>query len=106
MTSNDAGTLSTLHIDIRDGWAGECLLVLVNGQPVFESAVSTRPQIGLADQTELAVPAGTAIVEAVVTGRDLRASLEVYIDGGHWVGISLRHDAIEIVGQNRLFGYV
>ena len=95
-----------MHIDIKEGWTGEHLSVLVDGREVFAGAVSTRLQIGLADQVETTVAPGPVTVEAVVAATNLRAALEVHVTGEYWVGISLGADRIVMVGQSRLFGYL
>lgn len=106
MTSDDLTNSVILHIDIREGWSGEQLVVRVNGETGFAGAVTTRPQIGLATQAEARVPTGRTVVEASVEAASLGATWEGDIDGEYWIGISRRGDTIEIVGQDHLFGYV
>ncbi len=98
-----------LHLALQGGFAGETVVVKVNGREVFRNPeVKTRMQIGLAADFEVDVPAGTARIEVEIPERKTSTSFEVPITAGAtYVGISLdRSGKIEHVVSDQPFGYV
>ena len=95
-----------LHVDLQEGFAGEHVVVTVNGHEHFrKDGVRTRTQIGLADSFELTLPAGPARIE--VTARGATRQIDVALSADLYIGVSISPDGTIVDRQStQAFGYV
>lgn len=84
--------MSNLQIDLQEGFDGEPVVIRVNGTEVFRGEVSTRLQIGLAEQIKVNVPAGQVDVIVELPQRAVSASTNVSIPDVKYIGVSVEDD--------------
>lgn len=99
--------MATLHVHLRDGWYGDEVSIALNGEEVWAAEnVTTRFQIGLAQQLDFEVPDGPVTVEVKLPGEGLDEERDVVVHGEHWVGVSKTDGRLEVREQESEFGYV
>jgi hypothetical protein len=87
--------MAVLHVHLQDGFSGEPVRIRLDGKTVIENpAVTTRPQLGLAELIPLELPAGRHTLEVQVpahtqvqtftltSGQELHVGLSLNPDGG------------------------
>lgn len=99
--------MAVLHIALESGFSGDEVVVAVDGKEVLhERSLSTRMQIGLADEVHVPVDPGRHTVS--VSARGAVADLEVDVADELYLGASLSRsgDAIEHRVGPKPFGYL
>lgn len=67
--------MPTLHVDLREGFNGETVIVRVDGREIYRrSGVETNYSVGLADRMRVEVPEGEVRVEVVLPDRGIHQS--------------------------------
>jgi hypothetical protein len=97
-----------LHIALQEGFTGEAVSIIVNGQEVFrKSGVKTRLQSGYADAVEVPVPAGAVEVRIAVEARQPPMTLSLEVRQPLYVGVSLSAEG-ELTSRTAVepFGYL
>jgi hypothetical protein len=100
--------VAQLHVALREGFAGEEVVVSVDGREVFRDRVTTRLQIGLASSFDLDVAEGDREVAVDIGGSEAGGPRTVPVAGQTWVGVSLIRDRAELdwTVSDEPFGYV
>lgn len=106
MSSSTGDDLLPLHIDFQEGWLGQDVVLVVNGNEQAVNDVRTRLQVGLARQVVVDVPVGTVTVTVEVPSEGLRSSHEVQCSSEHFVAVSLLDGQLVFADQARTYGYV
>ena len=69
--------MATLHIALHDGFAGDAVVVAVDGQEVFNrSGVKTDLRISRADAVDTETHNGAATVQVSARGRTAQATVD------------------------------
>ena len=100
--------MGVLNVALEEGFEQDAVLVVVNGQQVFDSTdVSTRMQIGLADSFEVPIEEDEAIVEVTVPSQDgLTGRYQIDVPDRVHVGVSLQEGDIVFRTSKEPFGYL
>lgn len=96
--------MSILHVEFQEGWTGEPVDLVVDGEVRYQGSPRTRTQIGFAESVE--IDAGdSAVLELRLPGG---ASAEVTAPRHEsWLGVSKQEDgSVRVVEQPTPFGYV
>ena len=98
--------MAVLHIALESGFSGDEVVVAVDGKEVLRATLSTRMQIGLAEEVHVPVEPGRHTVR--VSARGAAADLEVDVEDELYLGASLSRsgDAIEHRVGAKPFGYL
>lgn len=100
-------SMATLNIALEEGFDNDRVLVSVNGTQRFErSGVSTKLQIGLAEQFEVTVPDGRAAIEVALPERSLNGSDQVDAANTVYIGVSAEGGMLRFRHASQTFGYV
>ena len=95
-------------MEFQEGWAGEPLDLIVNGEIRFHGSPRTRTQIGLAESVSIELDEGDAADMWLELQDGTR--LEVgpsALRGERWIGLSLKDaERLHVVEQPTPFGYV
>jgi hypothetical protein len=83
--------MPTLHIDFREGFWDDTVVVRVNNEEYHKPHLRTRLQIGYAGSLEVDVRESTVDVEIVVSPRGLSKSIPIAFDESDtvYLGISV-----------------
>lgn len=82
--------MPTLHVDLREGFDGDAIVVQADGHEVFRrSGVKTNYSTGLAERVTAEVPAGEVRVDVTLPERGLRSSVTLAVDGPAALAFSL-----------------
>ncbi|MGY1690642.1 hypothetical protein [Geodermatophilus sp. SYSU D01105] len=99
--------MATLRIALEEGFAGDAVVVEVDGRTVLErDDVRTRMQVGFAERLEVPVDAGEATLEVRVPQRGAAGRLTCSVADRLHVGVSLRDDEVVFRTSEQPFGYV
>ncbi len=101
--------MTTLFIDLREGFENDEVIVNVDGKEVYRrEEVKTRYQLGLADEIKMPVaPDGTVAIEVLLPRKNLSQQLTVPISGDTYVGVSVARDgSLECQWQAEPFFYM
>ena len=85
-----------LHVAFQDGFDGDRALVAVAGRRVEASGLTTRTQIGLADEVHVSVPAGTQTVTVSLPDRGIEASSTHELSGETWLAVNVEADRLDL----------
>jgi hypothetical protein len=95
--------MRTLTIDLQEGFAGDEVLVRVNGSEVARrSDVRTKRMLGLACSVEVPVPDGPVTLEVEVSTKSLRGATDVRRSR---VGVSVEGGDVHFIQADEPFGY-
>ena len=98
--------MSTLSIDLQDGFADDTVVISVDGQEVFgQSGVRTRRTIGWAASVETPVGTAPVRVEVSLPSRRLAATTTVNPDATPYVGVSVIDNQVRFATSHTPFGY-
>ena len=97
--------MATLNIALEEGFDNDRVIVSVNGKRFERSGVSTKLQIGLAEQFETNVSDGTVTIDVDLPERPLHGSYKVDANGTVFVGISAEGQTIHFRHSSQTFGY-
>jgi hypothetical protein len=98
--------VSILHVEFQEGWTGEPVDLVVNGEVRHRGSPRTRTQIGFAESVTVDVS------EAADVRLDLPDGTRAAVCqpgplGELWLGLSKEHDgSLRVVEQQSPFGYV
>jgi hypothetical protein len=97
-----------LHVALQDGFEGDSVLLRLNGHGVFrEDQVSTRHQLGLARNVELAVEGDSPVeLEVVLPNRGLTRTITVEPSRTPNVAISVRGGELTDTRSQSRFHYM
>ena len=101
--------MTVVHLEFQDGWTGDPLAVVVNGEVRHTTAPVTRTQIGFAESVELDIGEAEADLELALELADgTRLPVpHAQLDGERWLGISRDSaGALRVREQPTPFGYV
>jgi hypothetical protein len=85
--------LSQLHVGLHDGFAGDEVVVLVNGQEAYHKQdVQTRYQISRADELVVNVPGESATVNVTLPRRGISKDFQLDTNEPVWPGVSVTSD--------------
>ncbi len=95
-----------IHVALRDGFIDEHVVVRLDGDEVFASeAVTTRFQIGLAEEFDCDASGRDAELEIVMPDRDVREVVVLSVTKEIWVGASVEENGLEVVISDTPFRY-
>jgi hypothetical protein len=99
--------MSSLHIAFQDGFAGDTVIVVVNGVEWYSKPdVSTNLAISLADTINVEVKGDKAQIKISVPSRGAAATLTVDAVKTPYVGVSIKDsDRVEIIPSKEPFRY-
>lgn len=95
-------------MEFQEGWTGEPLDLIVNGEIVYHGSPRTRTQIGLAESLSVEVDEGHAadVWLELQNGTHLEVAPSV-LHGDRWLGLSLVDAGkLRVVEQATPFGYL
>lgn len=96
----------SLVVDLQDGFAGDLVVVRVNGREVFrKEGVQTKLLLGYADSFEIQVPEGTVNVEVTLPLKNLSKTIVLQVSTKVYLGLSIHDSRIEHVISHQPFGY-
>lgn len=100
--------MSSLHIDLQEGFEDESVIIKVDGREVFNKPnVRTRTQIGRADSVVAEARGRVSDVEVILPEKGRSRSIAVDSEEGSHLGVSvLRDGEIEVRVAREPFGYV
>jgi hypothetical protein len=99
--------VGVLSVALEEGFEQDAVVVLVNGQQVFDSTdVSTRMQIGLAGSFEVPIEEEQVVVEVSVPSRGLSGRLEQTVTDRMHIGVSLQDGEVVFRTSMEPFGYL
>ncbi|MBL8877498.1 MAG: hypothetical protein JNG88_00135 [Phycisphaerales bacterium] len=81
--------MATISVVLKHGFAGENVVVTVDGREVFQRQVRTRMQIDRADACEIPVDAGTHRVGVRIETADGSRTIEANAEAGRMIVVSL-----------------
>ena len=95
--------MPTLTIDLQEGFAGDEVIVRVNGREVVRRpGVKTKRMLGLAQSLEVPVPDGAVSLEIEVQAKRARGTTAVH--HSH-LGVSLVGNEVRFIEADKPFGY-
>lgn len=96
-----------LKVDLQEGFSGETVVVLLNGQEVYRGTPKTRMQISRADSRSFDLPPQHLTLEVAVPRSGVSQSLELDLFQDVYVGVTLSPEgAISLRSSSEPFGYV
>jgi hypothetical protein len=91
--------MPTLHVDLREGFDHDTVVVRVDGREVYRQAgVQTNYSVGLADRVTAEVASGPVTVHVALPQRGLESSITLPLDGPATLAFSL-DPAGQLIGQ-------
>jgi hypothetical protein len=97
--------MATLNIALEEGFDNDRVIVSVNGERFERSGVTTKLQIGLAEQFETHVADGTATIDVDLPERSLNGSYKVEATDMVYLGISAEGQTLRFRHSSQTFGY-
>lgn len=98
--------MSTLRVDLQEGFNGDEVGLRVNGQEAFQKGdVTTKQLLGLASSAEIEVPNGTLTIEIKVPTKNLAKTISLETSGSEYLGVSITNGKIEHIVSHEPFGY-
>jgi hypothetical protein len=99
--------MPTLKIDLQDDFAGETVVLRLNGNEVYRGAPRTRRQIGLAESRSFIVPAQHITVEVAIPQSGVSKSLDLDVFRDMYVGVKFSPEKeLLLHSSSEPFGYV
>lgn len=98
--------MSILHVEFQEGWTGEPVDLVVNGEVRHHGSPRTRTQIGFAESVSVDVDE-EADVQLDLPDGTRAAVRQPGPTGESWLGLSKESDgSLRVVEQSSPFGYV
>jgi len=94
-----------MNIALEEGFDNDRVLVSVNGKRFERSGVTTKLQIGLAEQFETHVADGTVTIDVELPERSLNGSYELDANDMVYLGISVEGQTLHFRHSSQTFGY-
>ena len=99
--------MPNLHIALQEGFDGDEVLIVVNGQRLSRHRVTTKNQIGYADAVDVEVSAGEVRVDVELTQRGIRGSYTLTVDGPAYLAVSVdRAGTLQFEKASEAFRYL
>jgi hypothetical protein len=99
--------MSTLVIDLQDGFSADTVIIHVNGNEIYHKQnVKTDLRISRADSTQTQVPAGSVSIDINVPTKRLSKAVTFQVATTLYVGISIRGDTLEVRSSDKPFLYM
>lgn len=103
----EAPEMPMLKVDLQEGFAGETVVLLLNGSEVYRGAPKTRTQIGLAESLSFDLPPQRLTLEVIMPLSGVSASLDLNLFQDLYVGVTLSPDGVlSLRSSLEPFGYV
>lgn len=98
--------MSTLHVEFQEGWTGEAVDLIVDGEVRYHGSPRTRTQIGFAESVSIDANETEGLQLEFSDGS--RIGVREPGPGGElWLGLSKEEDGtVRVVEQPSPFGYV
>jgi hypothetical protein len=97
--------LVRLHVALQEGFDGDRVVVTIGDSRFEFASLSTRNQIGLADEVEVEVPPGRIDVRVALADRSLDVSSEYAPHTETWLAVNLASGALEFTWSEEPFFY-
>lgn len=98
--------MSTLHVEFQEGWTGEPVDLVVNGEVRHHGSPRTRLQIGFAESVSVEVDEKADVQLTLPDGTQAEVRRSASADE-LWLGLSKQDDgSLHVVEQRSPFGYV
>jgi hypothetical protein len=98
-------SMATLNIALEEGFDNDRVIVSVNGKRFERNGVTTKLQIGLAEQFETNVADGTVTIDVDLPDRPLNGSYKLDATDMVYAGISAEGQTLRFRHSSQLFGY-
>lgn len=95
-----------LHVALREGFDDDAVVVEIGDEQFRFDALSTRLQIGLAEEIEVERPGGTVEVRVALPEAGVETMTSQRLDGERWLGVDRVGDSLEMTWSTEPFGYV
>jgi len=97
--------MATLNLALEEGFDNDRVIVSVNGKHFERSGVTTKLQIGLAEQFETTVADGEVSIGVELPERSIKGSYKLDAADVVYVGISVEGQTLRFRHSSQLFGY-
>ena len=98
--------MSTLRVDLQEGFNDDAVDLRVNGQDGFQKeGVTTKLLLGLASSAEIEVPNGTVTIEIKIPTKNLAKTISLETPSSKYLGVSIANGKIEHIVSREPFGY-
>lgn len=98
--------MATLTIDFQEGFAGDTVVLSLNGDEVLrQENITTKMVLGYAGSFESEVETGSVTVEIYVQTKDLRETVILEVSEDTYLGISITDGKIETIQLDEPFKY-
>lgn len=94
-----------LHVALQEGFDGDRVVVTVGDSRYEFATLSTRNQIGLADEVEVEIPLGPIDVRVALPDRSLDTGAEYALRTETWIGVNLASGDLEFTWSDVPFFY-
>ena len=94
-----------LHVALREGFDLDTVDLDVGDSHFAFARLSTRTQIGLADEVDVDLPIGSSEVRIALADRGLTAVTRYRLETETWLGVDLVGDAVEFTWSHDPFLY-
>jgi hypothetical protein len=96
-----------LKVDLQEGFSGETVVLLLNGNEVYRGTPKTRMQIGLADSRSFNLPPQHLTLKVAIPLSGVSETLDLDLTQDLFVGGTLSSDGvISLRLSSEPFGYV
>jgi hypothetical protein len=96
---------TVVHVALREGFDDDVAVVDVGDERFRFEALSTRLQIGLAEEIDVEVRAGTVEVRISLPEAGLESTGSHVVEGEIWLGIDRVSDALDLTWSAEPFRY-
>ncbi|MGH9674631.1 MAG: hypothetical protein ACRD44_15740 [Bryobacteraceae bacterium] len=94
-------------IDLQEGFAGNPVVLRIDGQEVYRASPKTRMQIGLADSRTFDLPPQEHVIEFEMPETGASRTLTVNLVQDRYLGVSVEQDkSVSLKDSLEPFGYL
>jgi hypothetical protein len=97
--------VSIVHVALREGFDDDVVVVDVGDEQFRFEALSTRLQIGLAEEIDVEVRAGVVEVRISLPEAGIESTSSHQVEGESWLGIDRVSDAFDLTWSTEPFRY-
>lgn len=97
--------MTIVHVALREGFDDDVVVVDVGGERFRFEALSTRLQIGLAEELDVEVRAGAVEVRISLPEAGLESTSSHQVEGEIWLGIDRLSDELDLTWSAEPFRY-
>jgi hypothetical protein len=94
-----------VHVALREGFDDDVVVVEVGDERFRFEALSTRLQIGLAEEFDVEVRAGAVEVRISLPAAGLESTSSHQVEGEIWLGIDRLSEAVDLTWSTDPFRY-